>query len=520
VAYVQEITVDNGLAAAVRQCPVQPLAPAKRGKSEEAVRRLLIWIALYSIPIVLMLRPVTDPDLWWHLRTGQWIVEHGTVPTTDPFSIYGQDKPWLAYSWLFELMLYGQYHWLGLTGILLLRIILSLAVLVAVHWSVARHEPRFVAATMITGLAFLALGPVLSDRPWLFSILFCVLTLEAVRNLRSGPTSKAVWLLPLCYVLWANLHIQFVYGLFLLTLGCTAPLLDTVFAGERKDQTAAAAGSPEWWKLVGLTGACLAATLVNPYHVRVYAVVLEYGTQSTAYQLIEELQALEFRSLSSWAVLALAGIAAFALGRRQRLSAFDFLLLGATAYFSFHSRRDLWFVVLAGVSILGTGGPQPSECPGRWSRRPGSILLAGGGVALVLVLLGWRRHLLEDRLEEKVADTFPARAAEVVERRGYAGPLYNDINWGGYLIWRLPGLPVCYDGRMNLHGDKRIQRHAETRGGLPGWDADPDLAGAGVVLVPARVPLASLLRGHPRFQLVHEDPVALVFITNNNHSRR
>ena len=70
---------------------------------QETVRRVLILIGLYAIPAIFVMTPITDPDIWWHLRTGQWIVEHGAVPMTDPFSSYGMGKPWIAYSWLFEI---------------------------------------------------------------------------------------------------------------------------------------------------------------------------------------------------------------------------------------------------------------------------------------------------------------------------------------------------------------------------------------------------------------------------------
>ena len=67
-------------------------------------RRLLVGlfflmaIVLYAVPANAMMHPVSDPDIWWHLRTGQWAVEHRAVPQTDPFSAYGQGQPWLAYS--------------------------------------------------------------------------------------------------------------------------------------------------------------------------------------------------------------------------------------------------------------------------------------------------------------------------------------------------------------------------------------------------------------------------------------
>src|SRR5919197_4765573 len=78
--------------------------PPDRGR---VALRLLMLFALYAIPVVVALCPVAvpvlDPDIWWHLRVGQWVVEHGTVPQTDPFSQAG--RPWVAYSWLYEVTL-------------------------------------------------------------------------------------------------------------------------------------------------------------------------------------------------------------------------------------------------------------------------------------------------------------------------------------------------------------------------------------------------------------------------------
>ena len=49
---------------------------------------------------------VTDADLWWHLRAGEWITQNHHLPVTDPFSYTGAGKPWIAYSWSFEVLLY------------------------------------------------------------------------------------------------------------------------------------------------------------------------------------------------------------------------------------------------------------------------------------------------------------------------------------------------------------------------------------------------------------------------------
>src|SRR5918992_3579861 len=100
---------------------------------EKTTRRALIWALVYSIPAFQAMLPVEDPDLWWHLRTGLWIIEHGHVPMEDPFSSYGMGKTWIAYSWLFELIVYVLYTSLGLVGIVLFTVVMSLLVALTLH---------------------------------------------------------------------------------------------------------------------------------------------------------------------------------------------------------------------------------------------------------------------------------------------------------------------------------------------------------------------------------------------------
>jgi hypothetical protein len=472
----------------------------------------MLWL-LYAIPLVVTIRPVAvpilDPDIWWHLRVGQWVVEHRAVTTTDPFSQYGQDRPWVAYSWLYEVVIYALYRAFGLAGIIVYRVLMALAIVAAVHALVRRMEHRFLVATGLTAAAVLALAMLFSERPWLVTLLFSTLTLHAIVALRQpGPLPRWIWTLPIVYVLWANIHIQFIYGLFLLALGCMAPWIDRWLGlavasqqGEKRPERT----------LVLLAVLCFLATFVNPYHARLYLVVVEYATQPGPFRWVNELKALEFREASDWVMLALTFAACYVLGRRQ-WSSFEILLLVSTAFFAFRARRDLWFVVLADLVILASCGPHVVSKDERL--RPG---LAGYALLILglAVVAGARiatQDLSPSGLQDAVARRFPVAAAEHVKQHGYPGPLYNDFNWGGYLIWALPDLPVAIDGRTNLHGDERIERFGQVWSGLPGWDLDPDLAQAGVIIAPAECALVSLLRLDPRFRCVHEDEWARVFV--------
>ena len=240
------------------------------------------------------------------------------VPSTDPFSSFGQGEAWVAYNWLFEVMIYQLHQAFGLWGVLLYRVVLSFAIVVAVHRLVAKREPRFLVATGLVGLALFPMGRLLVERTWLFTILFFTLTLEVILVLRAGRRTPLIWLLPFLYVLWANVHIQFIYGLLILGLACICPIFDKSTGWRRCLEHASCAGSRAWWRLMGLTLACLLATLVTPYHFRLYAVVIDLATQTGVNNVIGELLPADFRSPGDWALLGLVLAAAFCLGTQTQ----------------------------------------------------------------------------------------------------------------------------------------------------------------------------------------------------------
>jgi hypothetical protein len=486
-------------------------------KSPERVLQLLFWIIIFTMPALQAMWLNFDPDLGWHLRTGAWVVEHNTVPTTDPFSRSSHEspRPWLAYSWLFEVGLYHLHEFWGLAGIVLYRVVMALAVMISLLRLQAKRECRFQAQAVPAALAMISLLPVLTERPWMFTILFSIWTLDAVLSLRAGTAGSVVWLLPVVFMVWANVHIQFVYGLLLLGLGCGAPLVDRYLGRDLAEPGAGRLGSPDWRRLLGLTAACAAATLVNPYHVDVYRVVFEYGTQMVPFKTIDELTAPTFRGTSDWAMLILLGLTGFFLGRKQRLSAFDVLLLGVAAFLAFRAKRDIWFMSMTAVALLATSSTvtQAARLSAQAGRLHHGVLFIGGAVACLLGV-GWVFLVTESRLRKELEEQFPVRAVAFVEEKGYAGPLYNEVNWGGFLIWQLPRLPVCIDGRTNLYGNDLIDQAHRTSTGAPGWGLDPNLRAAKVAIVDARGSLAALLQMDKRFRLVYADKVAMVFVAS------
>ena len=507
--------------------PDEPsLALESSARSEVVLVPALLLAAVYAIPLLAAVRPVADPildpDVWWHLRVGQWICEHRAVPTTDPFSIHGAEKAWVAYSWLYEVLVYGLYEAFGLAGIVIYRAAMSLAVVAVLHRLIHRRVANFHVALGLTAIASLAMTPLFSERPWLFTLCFTTLTLDTVLTMREQSSARAMWLLPLVFALWANLHIQFVYGFLLLGLACVVPWLDAKVLHLPSARTRRLFWVSES-RTIALTGLCFAATLINPYHVRLYGVVWEYATQPGPFRCINELRALEFREMPDWVVLLLGAAAVFVLGRQRRASSFDLLLLAGAGVLAFRARRDLWFLVVAAALILAKASAgslrgrqlDPPSMRLRFSRR-----VAAAGILMAVTLgLAWQRDLSTENLRRTVARVFPVESAAIVAERGYIGPIFNDFNWGGFLIWSLPQHPVVLDGRTNLHGDERMLRIGNTWAAGPGWRDDPDLLAANLVLADVGSPLGNVLAMDERFEFVHEDAVARLFVRKREEGR-
>jgi hypothetical protein len=418
----------------------------------------------------------------------------------------------------------------------LLSAVVGLAIAATLYVLLRALRAPWTIAVPLALVGFDAMMPLTTPRPWLFSMLFFLIELvaivsvmerEALRVARPEPVDQpprfalrrsaealakaerrggsrralpepVLWLLPPLFVVWANIHVQFIIGLVVLAAAAVDALWMRREAGT--------------WIL--LTVVCAAAALVNPYHVGVYVVARQLMAQTELWTRIGELLAPDFRHSTDWIVLAMtltaAGCIGWQMGSWRRASAlrppiFLLLLLVLGAYLGFKSRRDTWLTVIASACAIAAV-PWDTILKRRDALQlPGWLATLATVTMAVLLPLASLPMLSEETLSANVARTYPSRAAAFVETHGSPGPLYNYFDWGGYLMWRLPHWPVQMDGRTIVHGEPRILAHVDTWQGKASWRADPELAAARIVIGPRDLPLAALLRLDDRFTLVYED---------------
>jgi hypothetical protein len=248
---------------------------------------------------------VIDNDIWWHLKVGDWIVEHLAVPHTGILSRTAAGRPWVAYSWGYEVLMSFAYRWFGIMGIGLYGTLLTIAVAYAVFWMLLRLSGRFWWALVLAAMvcwSFLFNG---MPRPVFFSmVLFCITLVLLLEASRSGRVEVLYWL-PLIFLVWTNLHIQFIYGLFLVGLLMATTVVQRVgsawgFAPSFL-QPATLPAMPQ----IAVFAACVLATMMGPNFYHPYVAVYEYSKAKFAYKVIIELQPLSFRGSSHFVQLAL-----------------------------------------------------------------------------------------------------------------------------------------------------------------------------------------------------------------------
>jgi hypothetical protein len=321
--------------------------------------------------------------------------------------------------------------------------------------------------------------------------------------------------LPLLFCFWANIHIQFVYGLAVLFFIVVEPFLIRLVSFGR---TANARMFESSRGAVTMMGLSLIATLITPYHLFIYRPVFEYATQTAVFQNIAEMHPLFFRNPVDWIFLALMLAAACVLGWRRESAPFPYVLLALGAFLSFRARRDIWVGAVAAVAVISDRhGMQAAADHLEFSAA--KILtvafLIGGALAGVARL----RNITERELQAHVSRMFPADAVAFVRKQHFAPPLYNYLDWGGFLIWSLPEFKVSMDGRTNVHGEKRIEENLAVWGGQKGWNTDPELVAANLIIAEAGRPLTSLLRSDTRFKVAYEDETAVVFVAATTSGR-
>ncbi len=426
---------------------------------------------------------IYDPDFWWHLAIGRWVLEHRAIPRQDVFSFATAGAPWVPHSWLPDVGMFVLHRLAGISGVILFKAALVAAAFGTGTWLAIRSGIH----PWLAALAYAAVIPVarfqFRERPQ--TVMFALVAMFFwLLGEREAERRRRTWILLVAGTLmWANFHGSFFLGLVL----AGALVLERGAAWT----LTAATGPGEARRRLLLAGALLLTlsltTLATPFGIRLPMQMLEdfssYAVTRAA--AIQEYQPLEWAKYVGFSILLAATAASFlAAGRRARL-------YSAAAFVAFNwlALRSVRFVGIAAMLDAGVLAQNLQPLVERaaalgWSFKPRVQAAALGPLLVLGMALAFRNEFRpgkEARFGLGVNEgRFPRRAVEYLASSGFEGNLFNDWQLGGYVLWHLPAAKTLVDGRALPAHFEVLDRLAS----LPGpddvkrWLAGHDVKGA------------------------------------------
>jgi hypothetical protein len=463
---------------------------------------MVLFLGLFAMAA----RNVTDPDIWWHLKTGQLMVVQKSVPHADSFSYTRAGEPWIAHEWLADVLLFEVQHNAG-WGALIVAFALAIGAAFFLLYRRCGSNPYVAGAATL--LAAFATRPTWGVRPQVLSVLLTSLWLLILE--RSEEKPKILWwTLPLT-LLWVNLHAGFALGLVLYGL---------FLAGERVEAPLGRGQSPRsFGSAVLILALDLVIVPLNPNGARLFWYPIQTLHSAAMQKYIAEWASPNFhRAEYLPCLLIVLGTFAALSWPRFNLRPRDLLLLLVSLFAALRSIRLVPLFVLIAVPLLSR-----QLCG--WSMQPSTTqLLRGnprgvirsvlnGAIALSMALFAifHTAHVIRGQPAIE-AQTLPEGAIAFLQSHPPIRPVFNHYDWGGYLIWRLyPSVRVFIDGRADLYGEEFFHEFADTYQFKDDWRRTLDRWSIGTVLVPAGSPLATGLRQIPVWTVSYEDSQAVIF---------
>lgn len=488
----------------------EPMAQAATAppRSKTLAQRLspaniVAFAMLASIPVKLLTERLSDPDLWWHLRTGQLIAFTHHIPHADVYSYTVPGKPWVVQEWLSEIIMHGLQKAFGLYGILAFRAVVVFTVYAIVAWLFLRKSGNTLATWTLFGLSAYAGSVNWTERPNILSFLLFAITLVLIE--RGG---RAIWWFVPLSALWANLHGMVLVGIGL--IGVLALCEWVKVPLKQKDQSAEKARR---YSLV--TIGSIVATMANPAGPR----FLTYSLRlvGAVRDLVTEWASPNFHDLGQMIFLLLIIVAfvVFALNRRE-VDLTDLVLVVVFMVLALQAVRNLALSsIVIGLTIarympaIGTSRASTSkELTERSSTFMGAFGLAAATLGLLVVLIhGFPRS---DRFGDIVNKSYPVATIDRLNDPGVR-VFVLDV-WSGMVIDRAwPNAHVYSDLRTDLYGAAFIRKYQQTISAFPGSLKNLDSVCTTHVLIRPKDALAQVLRLDPDWRVVQSDTRTVLF---------
>ena len=448
---------------------------------------------------------IADPDIWWHLKDAQILVQQHHWIRVDQFSYTVTGTPWVNSEWLSELVFYGLWR-LGGVAALFLGYVVMVELLMMGILTLAYRASESIKASALAGgvavvLAVVNFGPRTILLGWA-----CLLMLMFVlwKLMKTG--DAPLWTVPLIFLLWVNLHGSWLVGL--MVFGIVA---GSGFVSGRWGKIVAEKWTPaQRKKLLVAAAVTIPILFINPYGYKgvVYPFDLAFRQKLNVSHVVEW-ASVDFHEPRGKVVCGLL-LALFLLalaGRRQwKLAEVGMVALGL--YLSLTYVRFLFPAAILIAPILAR---QMDFMPPYKKELDKSWLNALFTAALLAVIL--YRWPSATKINEDLAKKMPVGGMKYLQSHAGAGErVFNHYTYGGWMIWNQPSIPTFVDSRTDIFEYKGVLADYLDAIGMKNSLEIVDRYHANYIFFPSKDdPFTYLIRHSKGWHVVYDDGVSSVF---------
>jgi hypothetical protein len=471
-----------------------------------------IFVVILAGCLVLGARMLnTDSDLGRHLTVGNYILDTHSIPTQDILSFTRQGDSRPPYEWLSQVAFASAYRAWNLDGVVLLTSIAIAAAFTLVFLDSLGRSRSPIIALGITALAAVASSVHWLTRPHVFSFVLFAVWLRDLERLRRGEL-LSVWRFPILMLIWANAHGGFLFGILAWAAYGAGWLWERVRRRAKRDVGI---------RLLVVGATSLLASVITPDLWGNWVAVL---ANRSAYVLNRTAETMPPRlgAPSAWPfLLMLILLLAVIPAALRRLAPAQLVLLGGLAAMSLVVARNIPFFAIAVAPVLTQWLSEALEPQSRWARQEQTVFkldVALHGHAwstlAVVAAAAWLSYLAvtgRTPIYQFNPGVFPVDAADWIVKDPPPGNMFNDFNWGGYLLYRTwPMKRVFIDSQSDFYGEGLTRQYEQMILARGNWQEYLWKYGVDWIIVPPKSALSTRLAVDPAWRTLYEDETAIV----------
>ncbi|HPN88356.1 MAG TPA: tetratricopeptide repeat protein [Candidatus Omnitrophota bacterium] len=423
---------------------------------------------------------IKDFDIWLHLASGRYIIDHFSVPQADVLSCSISGKPWINHSWLFQVLLAESYRAAGFEGLINLQVAIVLLIFILLIFLGLRTGHQLLPLSFLI-LVLLTFETRLTLRPDIFSFLFLVFYIFILSN---GLNHwRTLLILFFVQVLWVNIHGFFILGPFMILIGIIAEWIRRHIRLPYEWNNIGKLNDDEYLFFKIAFAVVVGACFINPYGLRGVLYPLNIlsslsGESKIFFSHISELaKPITFQTVFSlepyWYFRAAIFVSFLGfIIHRKKIDISILLLWGIFLVLGLSALRNMVFFVLFAYVTFLFHLDILSPIKFLEEREKLKYVLA---IILKIFLVAWiinyigalsvRGYFDFDTLERKSEfggvskRLFPYKAVDFLVENKIKGNFYNQFNSGAYLLGRTyPDIKVFIDGRTEVYGPRFFKK--------------------------------------------------------------